>query len=76
MKLLQNIFLLSMLITAMPSLLLAAPIIITVTNTNDSGAGSLRAAIAASEANNPGIGNFNTINFAIPTTDPKLSVCN
>ena len=71
MKLLQNIFLLSMLITAIPSLLLAAPITITVTNTNDTGAGSLRAAIAASEANNPGIGNFNTINFAIPTTDPN-----
>ena len=71
MKLLKYIFLSSILITAMPTILLAAPIIITVTNTNDSGAGSLRAAIAASEANNPGVGFFNTIDFAIPTTDPN-----
>jgi hypothetical protein len=41
-----------------------------VTNTADSGAGSLRAAIASSNAAPPPTGSFNTITFSISPSDP------
>jgi hypothetical protein len=42
-----------------------APMTFTVTDTTDASANSLRAAITASNANAPGPGMFNTINFNI-----------
>jgi len=45
---------------------LLAPMTFTVTDASDADAGSLRAAITASNANAPGAGMFNTIDFAIP----------
>lgn len=43
----------------------AAPATFTVTNTNDSGPGSLRAALASSDANN-NLNDVDTVNFNIP----------
>jgi streptogramin lyase len=45
--------------------LVLAPMTFTVTDASDASTNSLRVAITASNANNPGAGMFNTINFAI-----------
>src|SRR5258708_5975019 len=45
---------------------LLAPMTFTVTDATDASSGSLRSAITASNANAPGAGMFNTIDFAIP----------
>ncbi|HET6251089.1 MAG TPA: hypothetical protein VFE47_25605 [Tepidisphaeraceae bacterium] len=52
-------------IEAMEARVLLSAMTFTVTDNSDSGATSLRAAITASNANDPGAGMANTINFAI-----------
>ncbi len=52
-------------ICGLPTMILfAPPMTYTVSNTNETGAGSLNAAITMSNGNNPGTGNRNTINFS------------
>ncbi|HKI30717.1 MAG TPA: right-handed parallel beta-helix repeat-containing protein [Gemmataceae bacterium] len=53
---------------------LPAPMTFTVTDTSDASANSLRAAITASNANAPGAGMFNTIDFAIGSGVQTISL--